>query len=79
MKTDTTPTTPSATPPVSIDAGWSVNDTLLRYPETVEVFNTFAIDACCGGAASLDEAARESGVALDALLDALNGVARGAA
>lgn len=54
-----------------IDAGMTVNDMLRLYPATVSVLNAFGIDACCGGAASLDEAARRDGVDLDALLNAL--------
>ena len=54
-----------------IDAGMSVNEMLRLYPATVSVLNAFGIDACCGGAASLDEAASRDGVDLDALLSAL--------
>lgn len=49
----------------------TVNDVLLRHPATVAVFNAFGVDACCGGAASLADAARDAGISLDALLDAL--------
>lgn len=56
---------------LSIDARTTVNDVVLAYPQTVSVFKTFGIDACCGGAKSLDEAARRHGVDLDALLHAL--------
>jgi regulator of cell morphogenesis and NO signaling len=54
-----------------IDAGITVNEMLRLYPGTVSVLNAFGIDACCGGAASLDEAARRDGVDLNALLSAL--------
>jgi regulator of cell morphogenesis and NO signaling len=62
-----------------IDATAIVNDVLRRYPPTVGVFNTFGIDACCGGAASLAEAAVRDGVELGALLDALRRAIRDAA
>ena len=60
-----------------VGATWTVNDTLLRYPSTVAVFNQFGVDACCGGANTIAEAARESKVNLDALLAALHDAARG--
>jgi regulator of cell morphogenesis and NO signaling len=55
----------------SIDVSTTVNDMLRTYPETVSVFNAFGIDACCGGAASLQEAARRDGVNLAELVAAL--------
>ena len=65
--------------PALPSASWSVNDTLLRLPAAVETFNALGIDACCGGAATLGEAARVAGVPLAALLLALEKVAlRGA-
>lgn len=63
------PATPA--PPGAIMPDSTVNDVLLRHPATVAVFNAFGVDACCGGAASLAEAARDAGISLDALLDAL--------
>ena len=58
-----------------IDPDWSVNATIQRFPSTVAVFNEYGVDACCGGAATLREAALEAGVALDQLLDALESAA----
>ena len=58
----------------SIEIGTTVNDVLRMYPETVSVFNAFGIDACCGGAASLHEAARRDGVSLAELVAALESV-----
>ena len=55
----------------ALDVSTSVNDVLTQYPEAVSVFNAFGIDACCGGAASLREAARRDGVDLAELLAAL--------
>ena len=60
----------------TIEAGMTVNDVLQRFPETVSVFNSFGIDACCGGAASLEEAAHRDGADLVALLDALEAALR---
>lgn len=58
-----------------IDPDWSVNATIQRFPSTVAVFNEYGVDACCGGAATLREAALEAGVAADQLLDALESAA----
>lgn len=49
----------------------TVNELLLAVPATVEVFNAFGIDACCGGAVPIDEAAARDGAPVEELLDAL--------
>lgn len=48
-----------------------VNEVLLRYPVTVAVFNAFGIDACCGGAASIADAAQRDGADVERLMAAL--------
>jgi regulator of cell morphogenesis and NO signaling len=58
-----------------IHAGLTVNEAIRRFPATVAVFNEFGIDACCGGAAPLTEAAERDGADPDALLDALRAAA----
>ncbi len=69
------PSTPGST---IVDTCATVNETLVQYPATVSVFNTFGIDACCGGDATLEDAARRDGADLDALTAALGDViARG--
>ena len=52
-----------------------VNDCIKLYPNTIGVFTEFNIDSCCGGAVSIEEAARRDGAELDALMTALNGAA----
>lgn len=56
---------------ITIDPNWSVNEILQRHPETVGVFNTFGIDSCCGGGASLFEAAYRDGADPEVLLQEL--------
>jgi regulator of cell morphogenesis and NO signaling len=55
----------------AIDAELTVNEAIRRFPETVAVFNDFGIDACCGGAASLAEAAARDGANPQVLLAAV--------
>jgi iron-sulfur cluster repair protein YtfE (RIC family) len=63
---------------LTIDHSATVNEVLVQHPATVSVFNTFGIDACCGGDADLAEAARRDGANLNALLAALDSIARDA-
>ena len=58
-----------------ISAEITVNEAIRRYPGTVAVFNAFGIDACCGGAAPLGEAAVRDGADPRALLEALRAAA----
>lgn len=53
-----------------------VNETLRLHPATTAVFNQFGIDACCGGATSISEAATRDGADPEALLNALNAAIR---
>ncbi|MEO7042068.1 MAG: DUF542 domain-containing protein, partial [Gemmatimonadaceae bacterium] len=48
-----------------------VNETLRQFPATTSIFNEFGIDACCGGAVSISEAAIRDGADPDELLSAL--------
>ena len=57
---------------LTIDTAATVNDILVEHPATVAVFNTFGIDACCGGDATLLEAAHRDGADLRALIAALD-------
>jgi len=42
-----------------------------RFPETIEIFNRFGMDVCCGGGATLREAAERDGVNLASIQAAL--------
>lgn len=55
-----------------INTAATVNEILAQHPAAVSVFNALGIDACCGGDASLTEAARRDGASLDTLLAALD-------
>ncbi len=52
-----------------------VNDVIRDHPKTIGVFTRFNIDSCCGGMATLEEAARRDGAPLEELLEELNRVA----
>ena len=54
-----------------LDPAFTVNDLLREHPSTVAVFNAYGIDACCGGARTLRDAAREDGANCCAFLAAL--------
>lgn len=54
-----------------LDPELSINEIIRRWPSTMGTLNEFGIDTCCGGAASLREAAREAGVPLASLTTAL--------
>ena len=49
----------------------TVNDVIRLFPVSVEVFQRFGIDACCGGALPLLAAAARHRVDEDTLLNAL--------
>ena len=49
-----------------------INDVIKKYPETISVFNSFRVDSCCGGGQSIAKTAAADGIAMDALLSALN-------
>ncbi len=66
--------TPAA--PARLSPQATVNDTIRRFPLTVAVFNAHGIDACCGGAASLADAAERDGADLPRLLAELASVAK---
>jgi len=59
----------------AIDMGTTVNEVIRMYPKSVSVFNQLGIDACCGGDASIAEAARRDGIDLGLLLARLDAVA----
>ena len=63
--------TDSTKPIPKLDPNMSVNDLLRLHPSTAAVLNEFGIDACCGGARTIRDAAREDGSDCCALLASL--------
>ena len=49
----------------------TVNEVIRLHPGAVQVFNEFGIDACCGGAVPVREAAARDGADPAALVEAL--------
>lgn len=56
----------------------TVNEIIRLWPATVEVFNRFGLDACCGGAVPPAEAAARDGAGPEALRRALDEAVEGA-
>lgn len=61
---------------LEIPQGMTVNDAIRMYPRTVELFNTFGIDACCGGAVPIAEAAARDGADVEELMRRLLRIVR---
>ena len=62
VETDARPVTPEMV----------INQVINRFPETVEAFQRFNIDACCGGSRTIAQAAQEDKADLAALMADLN-------
>jgi regulator of cell morphogenesis and NO signaling len=60
----------------ALDPATTVNHVLARWPGAARVLDAFGIDTCCGGGASLREAAADAGVPLDRLLADVAGAGR---
>ena len=54
-----------------IQPGYTVNDVLLRHPQTARVFIRFGIDNCAGGEETLAETAEHKAINAEILLGAL--------
>ena len=48
--------------PIHLDCHWSVNEVIARYPAAIAPLNAHGIDTCCGGALSVEQAARDARV-----------------
>ena len=53
---------------VTLESSWTINETIQQFPETITVFNAFGIDTCCGGDETIEAAAREGEINLDAVM-----------
>ncbi len=63
---------------VDITPAMTVNDVLVRFPQTLPVFNEFGIDSCCGGAVPLAVAVARDDIDLDKLMARLQTAIAGA-
>jgi regulator of cell morphogenesis and NO signaling len=60
------------------DLSLTINDIVARYPETIGIFNRFGMDTCCGGAVTVEEAARRDGIDAAEVIAALRRQIEGA-
>ncbi|HEU4565054.1 MAG TPA: DUF542 domain-containing protein [Gemmatimonadaceae bacterium] len=63
---------------LTITPDLTINEVIQLFPATVQVFNAFGLDACCGGDATLAEAAVRDQADLEDLLRALRRAAEAA-
>ncbi|HET7614167.1 MAG TPA: DUF542 domain-containing protein [Gemmatimonadaceae bacterium] len=54
-----------------LDCSLTVNAVRAQHPSTLDVFNRFGLDTCCGGRLSVSDAAQAAGVDAKALCAAL--------
>jgi iron-sulfur cluster repair protein YtfE (RIC family) len=57
---------------IQLDRSMTINEIIARYPQTMPVFNEFGMDTCCGGGATVEEAAARDGLDADSVITALN-------
>ncbi|HEY4716559.1 MAG TPA: DUF542 domain-containing protein [bacterium] len=55
-----------------ITKNMSINEIIKKFPQSIGVFNKFNLDSCCGGAESLENAAKKSEVDLAILIEAID-------
>lgn len=55
-----------------LDLSLTINELVARHPETIEVFNRFGFDTCCGGGVTVAEAAQRDGVDADLVVAELH-------
>lgn len=56
---------------VELDCTATVHELIKRHPATQAVFQRFGVDTCCGGAVSVEAAARRDGLDPNELCGAL--------
>lgn len=59
---------------VNITKEMKIFEVTKKYPKAINVLGNFKIDFCCGGARSLEEAAKAKGIDVDKLIEELNKV-----
>ncbi len=61
---------------LDLDCGWTVNDVVKRHPATLEVFNRYGLDTCCGAMLTVEQAAHQDNVDAESLCAELHAAAR---
>ncbi len=56
---------------IEISKEMSVNQVIKVYPQSIGVFNKFNIDSCCGGSETLEKAAKNAGVKIEEVIEAI--------
>ena len=56
----------------NITKDMTINRVIKIFPKSIEAFNRFHLDSCCGGAKTLEESAKATNVDINTLLDELN-------
>ena len=50
----------------------SINEVIAKFPNTVKIFNELNFDSCCGGAETIEKAAKDKNIEVEVVLKKLN-------
>jgi regulator of cell morphogenesis and NO signaling len=54
-----------------IDASWTVNDVIEKFPDSIAILNSLGVDSCCGWHVTMSEAAAEWMIEVETILSEL--------